>query len=368
MNIKKQLNGKFHTELMPINISFIGTTGIPNRYGGFESFLEHCAPVIAQKGITTTVTCDANLYTEYQDKNFRGVRREFIKMPANGGASIIHDLIAFFRVLSRSTHIVVLGVSGGPWFPLFRLICSLTGKKLVVNIDGVEWRRTKFSIYKRGVLRVFDWLAQRFSHHVIYDNKALYEFLIPSSIKKSTCIAYPGDHVKRLGSLSQSKEKALTICRIEPENNIDLLISGFLQSSLGEYQIIGNWNHSKFARDMRLKYENQPRLKLLDPIYDAEKLAQIREDCTHYLHGHSVGGTNPSLVEMLFYDCNILCFDVSFNRHTADNFANYFSTTTQLAELLDTIETPIDLSLRKKFRERYSANKIAQSYINALTL
>lgn len=351
---------------MTIRLAFIGAAGIPNRYGGFESFLENCAPVFARQGIQTVVTCDARLYADDLCKDFRGVRREFIKISANGGGSVAHDLAAFVRVFRSSSHIVVLGVSGGPWFPFFRLACVLTGKKLAVNIDGLEWRRTKFSRFKRLLLKVFDTLAQRFSHHVIYDSQGLRDFLRPSSLRKSSCIAYPGDHVRRLSVAEPTAGTGLTICRIEPENNLELMIEGFLQSSLQEYTIVGNWNHSSYASALRARFASEPRLKLLDPIYDADKLAGMRERCAYYLHGHSVGGTNPSLVEMLFYDCQIACFDVSFNRYTAENCARYFATPRQLADLLDEVDQSASIETRSTLRSRYSAEHIAQAYLQAI--
>lgn len=349
---------------MTIRIAFIGTAGIPNRYGGFESFLEHCAPVIAKRGIETTVTCDARLYANGADNIFLGVQREFIRIPANGAASIAHDLIAFFRVLSASSHIIVLGVSGGIWFPLFRLICSATGKRLAVNIDGVEWRRTKFSRSKRALLKIFDWLAQRFSHHVIYDSQGLRPFLLPSSLGKATCIAYPGDHVRRLENTVRRPRTALTICRIEPENNLELLIDGAMLSTLKNYTIVGNWNHSDYARSLRHRYAHESRLQLLDPIYDPIKLAELRESCEYYLHGHSVGGTNPSLVEMLFYDCAILCFDVEFNRRTAEQCAGYFKSGKDLQQALDG-HAP-HTGDRQQLRSCYTAPAIADAYLQAV--
>ncbi|TXI83683.1 MAG: DUF1972 domain-containing protein [Cupriavidus sp.] len=352
---------------MSVKLSFIGAAGIPNRYGGFESFLEHCAPVIAAHGIKTRVTCDARMYADDLSADFRGVTREFISVRANGAASILHDLLAFFRVFAHSTHITVLGVSGGPWFPLFRLMCALTGKRLAVNIDGVEWRRTKFSTSKRRVLRTFDWLAQRFAHTVIYDSEGLREFVLQQALGRSSCIAYPGDHVRRIPDASKERASCLTVCRIEPENNLELLIQGFLESTMEKYTIIGNWNHSDYARALRERYSNEPRLALLDPIYDPDKLAQARERCDVYLHGHSVGGTNPSLVEMLFYDCRILCYDVSFNRHTAQDCASYFLGSKALAALLDAPASTAHETARHQLRERYSAARIAAAYIEVLT-
>jgi len=347
-----------------MTVSFIGSAGIPNRYGGFESFLEYCAPVIAAQDIPVVVTCYSGLYQD-QQPDFRGVHRLFLRVSANGVSSIAHDAIAFFRVFYRSDQIVVLGVSGGLWFPLFRLLCEVTGKRLIVNVDGVEWRRTKFSARKRQLLRLFDTFAQRFSHHVVYDNEGLYEYLTVSAKKKATCIAYPGDHVLRLKNVERKPRTALTICRIEPENNLELLIDGALRSTVTEYTIIGNWSYSDYSRSLRDRHSSNARLRLLDPIYDPIRLAEFRERCSHYLHGHSVGGTNPSLVEMLFYDCAILCFDVEFNRYTAGQGAFYFSTAEDLQRALD---QPIDPNAadRQNLRSQYTAEAIADAYLNTI--
>lgn len=346
-----------------IRFSFIGSAGIPNRYGGFESFLEHCAPALVSLGHQVIVTCDERLYSEWGLK-FQGVERIFLSTPANGGWSIVHDLIAFFRVFLKSSHIVVLGVSGGLWFPLFRLACSLSNKRLLVNIDGVEWRRTKFSPAKRLLLRVLDSLAQISAHHVIYDNKALRGFLLRASDRKASCIAYPGDHVQRLANVNQKPRTALTVCRIEPENNLELLIEGAHRSSIESYTIVGNWEHSQYSRDLRNRYSSDRRLNLFDPIYDPHKLALLRESCSCYIHGHSVGGTNPSLVEMLFYDCTLLCYDVPFNHETAGDCASYFKTPESLAAALNA-PAHFDVRVRSAFRERYTAKLISARYIDA---
>lgn len=344
-----------------LNIAFIGSAGVPNRYGGFESFLEHCAPELVREGHTVLVTCDAKMYQD-QTPYFKGVLRKFIPIPANGGYSIVHDLVAFINVFSASSHIIVLGVSGGIWFPVFRAACAITGRKLFVNIDGVEWRRTKFGVGKRALLRAFDYLAQKFSHHIIYDNEALFDFLVPNAKLKASCIAYPGDHVERLPTIPNDAGTALTICRIEPENNLEVLIEGFLDSKLSKYTIVGNWDHSEYSRNLRRRYTNEKRLLLVDPVYDSRILAQLRESCQFYLHGHSVGGTNPSLVEMLFYDCAILCYDVKFNRNTAKDCAKYFRTPQSLSELLNG-EISVDLQKRSLIRELYTAKLISYRYL-----
>jgi glycosyltransferase involved in cell wall biosynthesis len=348
-----------------IHLALIGSAGVPNRYGGFEAFLEHCSPVFASKTASTRVTCDSRLYDE-QPLNFHGVLLQYIPTPANGKLSVLHDLLAFFAVFRKSTHIVVLGVSGGPWFPLFRFMCAVAGKRLLVNIDGVEWRRTKHSRVRRLFLRLFDAVAQFCAHVVIYDNPALREFVLGSCQAKAICISYSGDHVIRLPGVPERRFQALTICRIEPENNLDMLIKGALLSRLENYTIVGNWAQSAYGRALRERYAKEPRLSLLDPIYEPEQLAMLRESCSVYLHGHSVGGTNPSLVEILFYDCAIFCFDVPFNRETAGDCAGYFSSAADLATL-DMANLP-GLGDRIERRLRYARSHIAEQYLTAMVI
>lgn len=351
------------------SVAFIGSAGIPNRYGGFEAFLEHCAPVMVSGDVTVTVTCDASLYEDRQT-DYHGVKRLFLGVRANGSASVVHDLLAFSRVCLTSTHIVVLGVSGGPWFPLWRLVCSLLGKRLLVNIDGVEWRRGKFSRGRRAVLRIFDAVAQYCAHVIVYDNAALAPFVLPSCRYKSVEIAYSGDHVLRDPQACAVRGTALTICRIEPENNIEMLIEGVLGSRIDRYVVIGNWNGSEFGRQLRARYAGQARIEMLDPIYDPVKLANLRETSAVYLHGHSVGGTNPSLVEMLFYDNALLCYDCAFNRATVADCAGYFSDSGQLTELLDMelMEGYTSHNSRTVRRKLFTRRMIVDKYLAALSL
>ncbi len=345
-----------------MRIAFIGSAGLPNRYGGFEAFLEHCAPVMERNAQEVWVTCDARLYKE-KDPVFNGVKRLFLRTPANGALSVLHDLFAFMAVFPKVSHIVVLGVSGGVWFPFFRLMASVFGKKLLVNVDGVEWQRGKYSGLKKAFLRLSDAAAQIFAHKVVYDNSALECYVFPRVRYKSVMIPYSGDHVLRLRKPLEKKGFALTVCRIEPENNLEMLLEGVLQVEGLRYVVVGNWNSSDYGKRLRGKYAGEARLELLDPIYDSTKLAEMREGCAVYIHGHSVGGTNPSLVEMLFYDSRILCFDVPFHHATAGDCVEFFSDSNGLAQLLSA--APAKKDDRLAARHRYTSSVIANQYISA---
>ncbi|HET9447960.1 MAG TPA: DUF1972 domain-containing protein [Steroidobacteraceae bacterium] len=349
------------------HLAIVGSVGIPNRYGGPEAFAESIAPALVARGFEVTVTCDRSRYTDDLSERFNGVRRLFIGIGANGASSMLHDLVAFMRVVRCADYILVLGVSGGLFFPLFRVACALTGGRLLVNIDGVEWRRAKFGPLGKFVLYCSDLLSQWSAHVIIYDNDALLPYVRRPS--KAACVEYSGDHAllsERPAPSNSPHPYALTICRIEPENNCEVLIEGFLKSSLAKYVFVGNWSRSEYGRELRRRYAGEPRLELRDPVYEPREVYRLRSQCTFYLHGHSVGGTNPSLVEILFFDCDILCWDCSFNRATAGDAARYFSSASHLAQLLAT--GPGAIVSRESVRRRYTRDAFVAKLSAALGL
>lgn len=343
-------------------IAIIGSVGIPNRYGGFESFVEHIAPELVGRGKRVVVTCDKKAYEDDLSSVYDSVGRIFIPLSANGAASPFHDLWAFLAVAWKVEAVLILGVSGGVFFPVFRLLSAFFGAApFAVNIDGVEWQRGKFGLLRKSLLYLFDRLSQQFAYGVIYDNDQLKQFVLRN--KYAACIAYSGDHaivgdeIHAGNSVGQSSY-TLTVCRIEPENNCEMLIRGFLQSDFDRYIFVGNWDASEYGRDLRLRYRNEKRLDLRDPTYDKRELHRLRSGCAVYLHGHTVGGTNPSLVEMLFYESPILCLDVGYHRASAGDCVGYFADEDDLVEALrgDIGHSLVD---RSEHRARYSTSVIA---------
>jgi glycosyltransferase involved in cell wall biosynthesis len=347
-------------------VALIGSVGIPNVYGGFEMFAEACAPEFAKNCPAVYVTCDRGRYAD-RARLWRGVRRIFIPCPANNLWSIAHDLLAFLAVFWRAEAVIVLGVSGGVFFPLFRLLSDLCRVRLIVNLDGLEWRRTKFSKAKRAFLFASDRIAQRFAHVVVADNEALRQYLLPAVAARARFIAYPGDHVlsrRKFPRLGSSLE-CLTICRIEPENHCDILLKAFARVEQGHYRFVGNWHASEYGEQLWLRYHGSPGIELMEATYDPDQLNSLREQCTVYLHGHTVGGTNPSLVEMLYYDCKIIAFDCAFNRATAGDASDYFEDLTELVDAIKTPDTP-RAEARAQARMRYTLETICSDYLELI--
>lgn len=346
------------------DIAFIGSVGVPNCYGGFESFLEAVAPALARDGYSVTVTCDTNKYIDKSIK-WKGVHRKFIFLNANGFSSILHDTFAFLNTFATHKNIVILGVSAGIFFPIFRLLCFISGCNLIVNVDGVEWRRNKYSTFKKKFLKISDFFAQLSAKNIIIDSEGLRDYLIQRKRASAIYIAYPGEkqYIKNSDVLNFDFRFILSICRIEPENNCDLLIQGFLESNYsGFYVFIGNWNSSTYGKDLFNKYHNHPKLRLFEPIYDPNIIESYRMKCDAYLHGHSVGGTNPSLVEMLFHKAPIIAYDCIFNRLTCAEDATYFTSSSDIANSIEK-NAGKNFSLKENSM-RYTINNIKKSYID----
>lgn len=159
---------------------------------------------------------------------------------------------------------------------------------------------------------------------------------------------------------------AFTVCRIEPENNLHLLLAAFEDDPPMPLVIVGNWQHSEYGQELLKNYGNRPGIYLLPPIYELEKLNAIRSRCSFYLHGHSCGGTNPSLVEAMYLGLAVVAYDVNFNRETTENRALYFDTSEALRKIIlstsDEERTAVGGTMREIAQRRYTWKRIAECY------
>jgi len=240
--------------------------------------------------------------------------------------------------------------------------------RLVVNVDGLESRRAKWSGLKGHFLAWSEAMAVRFAARLVADNDGIAELLQQRYDQPSTVIAYGADHVLEPApeeAATRIRESldlmpnvyALTIARVEPENHIGLMISAFLKSGQPRFVLVGNFRHSAYGRALKAQYANEARITLVDSTYDPLLLASLRSLCRVYLHGHSVGGTNPSLVEMLPYARPILAWDCRFNRSTLRESGAYFDSAASLTAKLDAggfeaMVPPADVRLDQAYRWR----------------
>lgn len=311
------------------NIHVVGIVGLPACYGGFETLVENLANCNDEH---LTVYCSGKNYPKSERiTHYKNANLVYIPIKANGFYSVLYDAVSMLSaILKRADTILILGVSGCLLLPIVRLF---TKAKIITNIDGLEWRRDKWNKYAKKFLKISEAFAVRYSDEVIADNKAISDYVTAEYGKKAHVIAYGGDHVGATIDKNRDEGYALSLCRIEPENNVEMILSAFSKTTK-KLKFVGNWENSDFGRRMKAEYDVYSNIEMLDPIYDIEKLSVIRGGCSYYVHGHSAGGTNPSLVEMMHFSKTILCFDCSYNRASTDNKAFFFSNDEQLTNII----------------------------------
>ena len=353
-------------------VAIVGAVGLPANYGGWETLVDNLTLQL-QDRFDITVFCSSKRYNK-KLKEFNGAKLKYINLNANGIQSIPYDCISIYQSLKFADTILVLGVSGCICLPLVRFFGI---SRIIVNIDGIEWKRGKWNKFAKLFLKISERFAVKFAHFLITDNEGIQNYVFEKYAVKSHLIAYGGDHVleKKNTQFSDkydflSEDYIFSVCRIEPENNLDIILKAVSLLSSHKLVIIGNWSNSAYGSDLKKKYQKFQNLYLLDPIYDQVILGNIRTNCSLYVHGHSAGGTNPSLVEAMYLGLPIVAFDVEYNRFTTQNKSLYFKSCEQLIAILKDLD---NINLRKVSSDmksialkEYTWPKITKEYANLL--
>jgi len=267
--------------------------------------------------------------------------------------------------------LLILGVSGGVILPLIKLISN---KLIIINIDGLEWKRNKWGKVATWFLKLSEKFAVKYADVVIADNPVIQNYIQDKYGKSSRLIAYGADHTGYVALTENNikeypyiKDKyAFKVCRIVPENNLQLILKAFSTHRKLNLVIVGNWSVSSYSQKLRAEFENVPNIFLLNPIYDQVKLNRLRSNCYAYIHGHSAGGTNPSLVEAMYLGLPVLAYDVNFNRKTTKNQALYFEDEVSLCRLLEEFDQEqlnmVGESMHNIASKNYIWKKIADKY------
>lgn len=352
------------------SVAIIGTVGVPASYGGFETLAEHLVENL-NKEYELHVYCSGKKYPkEQRRKTYKNTRLHYIPLEANGIQSIPYDSWAILHALFYADVLLILGVPGAWLLPFVKL---LTRKKIIISIDGIEWKRNKWNMLAKWYLFWAEGLAVRYSHIDISDNEAIQDYTALRYGSLSRIIEYGADHTIRTAHPDGPSEYsfmahpyAFSVCRIEPENNVHIVLEAF--SSMPGYRLVmvGNWDNSTYGAKLKETYSAYPNITILDPIYDQRKLDRIRSNALVYIHGHSAGGTNPSLVEAMYLDLPVVTFGVSYNRVTTEGKALYFRNEQELKEIIATTSLSDIKKLGKAMGEiakrRYTWKLIARKY------
>ncbi len=352
-------------------LAIIGTVGLPANYGGFETLADHLV-----KGVSDTydisVYCSAKRYPKSsRKKTYNRARLFYIPLNANGFQSIFYDTFSIIHALFYADLLLILGVSGAWFLPFVRIF---TKKKIIISIDGIEWKRSKWNLLAKWYLWWAEKLAVQYAHIDISDNESIQDYTAMRYGSLSQVIEYGADHTLRVTPQNSDydvypflkKEYAFKVCRIEPENNIDVILESFARTSKMPLVCVGNWENSTYGIELKSQYQHHEQIILLDPIYNQRELDLIRGNASMYIHGHSAGGTNPSLVEAMYLGLPIIAYKVSYNITTTEGKAQYFSSSEELMNVLLTMTRDKRKALGKSMKRiadrRYTWNVIIKKY------
>jgi glycosyltransferase involved in cell wall biosynthesis len=321
-----------------LKIGILGTRGIPNRYGGFEECAEKLALGLVKKGHQVWVY--NSLHHEFQGSDWQGVHIVHCKDPEDKlgtAGQFIYDLNCINDARRRGFDIVLqLGYTSSSvwWWRWPRKAINL------VNMDGLEWKRSKFSKKVQAFLRRAEAWAAIHADGLIADSLAIQQYLAGKYSKTSTFIPYGASIYEHADAEVLSRYELheegyhLLIARMEPENNIETIIQAYLTS--GDEKpllIVGNTGNA-FGTRMKETYGAEKGVRFPGAIYDATIINALRHYAYLYYHGHSVGGTNPSLLEAMGCRARIAAHRNQFNEAVLGEDAFYFSDAADIKDII----------------------------------
>jgi glycosyltransferase involved in cell wall biosynthesis len=356
-------------------LAIIGTVGLPAKYGGFETLADHLVTHLS-KDHHITLYCSKKKYSkEERLPEYKGAKLKFINLDANGIQSIPYDTLSILHALFKNDVLLILGVAGAWILPFVRIF---TNKKIIISIDGIEWKREKWSVPAKLYLRWAEKMAVRYSHIDISDNESIQDYTALRYGTLSRVIEYGADHTLKVSVKEKdiinhpflAQPYAFKVCRIEPENNVHMVLEAFAQMPEKPLVIVGNWDASQYGMRLKEKYASHKNITILDPIYDQRSIDLLRSNAAVYIHGHSAGGTNPSLVEAMYLALPIIAFGVSYNKTTTENKAIYFRTIDDLIEKVRSTQpetlAKLGNTMQQIANRRYIWDLITEKYRNII--
>ncbi|SFI62336.1 DUF1972 domain-containing protein [Olleya namhaensis] len=358
-----------------MKIGILGTRGIPNYHGGFEQFAEFFAVYLAKNNHEVYVYNSST--HPFKEKKFKGVNIIHCKDPEEKIGTVgqfIYDLNCILDARKRNFDVLLqLGyTSNSIWRRLLPQKATI-----VTNMDGLEWKRSKYSSKVRSFLKYAEGLAVKSSDFLISDSIGIQNYLKENYKVDSKYIAY-GAEVFNQPDISILKEYKLEannynmlIARLEPENNIETILDGVAKSKKKTpFIVVGKHDVNKFGAYLKEKFKNHTNIKFQGGIYNLEHLNNLRHFSNLYFHGHSVGGTNPSLLEAMASNSLIIANNNQFNKSILQDNAFYFDNALDVENYINTVDK-INHSdklkaCKKAIIENFSWNNINKQYLDYL--
>jgi glycosyltransferase involved in cell wall biosynthesis len=343
-----------------MKIAILGTKGIPNNYGGYEQFAEYISEKLTERGHEITVYNPSFHSYEGDELNGVAIIRKFSPEKLIGGAAnFIYDFLCLRDALSRDFDIIY--EAGYHSVAISFKLLGIRKRKspvIITNMDGLEYKRSKWSSLTRRLIRTLEKIAVKETHYMISDNLGIKEYYEQNFGKDSFFIPYGADPVEsfnvhhlELYGLKQFSYSML-VARLEPENNIESILSGYKMTFPSKpFLVVGNYRTS-YGKYLRNKFGSK-LIRFVGGIYNKGKLDSLRHFSEAYFHGHSVGGTNPSLLEAMASEPFIIAHDNVFNRRVLYDSALYFKDANDVMEIMHDIQLLREKHLAK-FKEENS--------------
>jgi Domain of unknown function (DUF1972)/Glycosyl transferases group 1 len=327
-----------------MKIAFLGTKGIPNNYGGFEQFAEYLSVLLAARGHSVTVYNPS--FHPFEQKEFKSVRIERIYSPEKligGAANFLYDHLCLQHALKQDYDIIYeAGYHSVALSYKLLGIRRLTKPVIITNMDGLEWKRSKWSFGTRQLIKQLEKIAVKESPYLISDNEGIRQYYLDEFKRDSFFVPYGADPIVDFDSTYLDKyeikpnEYFMLMARMEPENNIELILEGYVASgNQSPFIVIGGYGN-KFGERMFQKYSS--KVRFIGGVYNKSELDSLRYFSTAYFHGHSVGGTNPSLLEAMACQSLIVSHNNAFNKGVLGDDAIYFSDKSELVTCFQIID------------------------------
>ncbi|HBF87652.1 MAG TPA: glycosyl transferase [Bacteroidales bacterium] len=359
-----------------MKIAILGTRGIPNKYGGFEQFAENLSTQLVQRGHRVIVYSP-----HFHDSNeplYKGVEIIKINSPEkflHGAANFVYDNRCIDNVMNQDIDIALVCGYASSVFSSKKM--SKSKKPIfVVNVDGLEWARPKWSFITKKMIRWAEKRIAKSNIHLVTDHQIIKEYYHNTYKVDSSYISYGADvpinfDESALLKYNLNPQKyMLAISRIEPDNNIELIINGFLLSKTDNpLVIVGNCN-TKFGKILTKKYASFNSIKFIGSVFEKPILDNLRYYSNIYFHGHSVGGTNPSLLEAMACGTYIVSHDNIYNRAIIESNGAFFKSPSNISQIINNPKAIEDqrssfgeLNIQK-IKNEFSWKKIVDEYEN----
>lgn len=351
------------TDVRP-KIFILGTRGVPAAHGGFETFAERLGLFLVSRGWEVAIYCQRDVKKverRLSEDRWSGIERINVEIGTNGPkATLFFDWICVRDAATKSGICLVLGYNGAAFLPLLRLY----GRKIITNMDGLEWRRPKWSLPVRRWFYVNEWIAAKTSHRLVADHPEIAKHLATRRTQDAIAmIPYGADPVTTapeapVQALGLSPDRyLLSVSRIEPDNNILVLVEAFSRVRRGVPLVVVGFVDQQTHYGRAVLAAASDEVVFPGPIYDNPQVQALRFHARAYLHGHTVGGTNPSLVEALWAGNAVIAHDNAFNRWTADGAGLFFRDVDECADRIETVIDRPELLARLRSSARAQAAK-----------